>query len=64
MEQDDAIEVYQQQIGNVAEAKYIKLRVVGQDCNEIYFWVNFSTNMGKLKKLYAERTGVAVSYLR
>ena len=64
MEQDDAIEFYQQQIGSVAKAKYIKLRVVGPDSNEMYFWVNFSTNMGKLKKLYAERTGMAVSYLR
>ena len=68
MEQDDVIEVYQEQTGGVAEeadkTDYIKLKVVGQDSNEIHFRVKFSTNMGKLKKSYAERTGVAVSSLR
>ena len=68
MEQDDVIEVYQEQTGGVAEegdkTEYIKLKVVGQDSNEIHFRVKFSTNMGKLKKSYAERTGVAVSSLR
>ena len=48
----------------VAETEYIKLKVVGQDSNEIHFRVKFSTNMGKLKKSYAERVGVAVSTLR
>ena len=47
-----------------AETEYIKLKVVGQDSNEIHFRVKFSTNMGKLKKSYAERNGVAVSTLR
>ena len=68
MEQDDVIEVYQEQTGGAAEeaekTDYIKLKVVGQDSNEIHFRVKFSTNMGKLKKSYAERTGVAVSSLR
>ena len=69
MEQDNVIEVYQEQTGGVAEEgdktlDYIKLKVVGQDSNEIHFRVKFSTNMGKLKKSYAERTGVAVSSLR
>jgi hypothetical protein len=68
MEQDDVIEVYQEQTGGVAEESdktdYIKLKVVGQDSNEIHFRVKFSTNMGKLKKSYAERVGVAVSTLR
>merc|ERR1712127_518102 len=68
MEQDDVIEVYQEQTGGVAEegdkTDYIKLKVVGQDSSEIHFRVKFSTNMGKLKKSYAERTGVAVSSLR
>merc|ERR1712172_25303 len=67
-EQDDVIEVYQEQTGGVAEegdkTDYIKLKVVGQDSNEIHFRVKFSTNMGKLKKSYAERVGVAVSTLR
>ena len=45
-------------------AEYIKLKVVGQDSNEIHFRVKMSTNMGKLKKSYAERVGVPVSSLR
>ena len=46
------------------EGDYIKLKVVGQDSNEIHFRVKMSTNMGKLKKSYAERVGVQVSTLR
>ena len=61
MEQDDVIEVYQEQTGGVADegdkADYIKLKVVGQDSNEIRFWVKFSTNMANLKKSYAESVG-------
>ena len=49
---------------NKDETEYIKLKVVGQDSNEIHFRVKFSTNMGKLKKSYAERVGVQVSSLR
>merc|ERR1712224_247947 len=69
MEQDDVIEVYQEQTGggengNKDETEYIKLKVVGQDSNEIHFRVKMSTNMGKLKKSYAERVGVPVSSLR
>merc|ERR1712029_889883 len=40
---------------NKDEAEYIKLKVVGQYSNEIHFRVKMSTNMGKLKKSYAER---------
>ena len=39
MEQDDVIEVYQEQTGGAAdeaETEYIKLKVVGQDSNEIH----------------------------
>ena len=62
MEQDNVIEVYLEQTGGVAEEgdktlDYIKLKVVGQDSNEIRFWVKFSTNMAKLKKSYAESVG-------
>ena len=70
MEQDDVIEVYQEQTGGQGEqteskeAEYIKLKVVGQDSNEIHFRVKMSTNMGKLKKSYAERVGVQGSTLR
>lgn len=44
--------------------EYIKLKVVGQDSNEVHFRVKFGTSMAKLKKAYAERTGVAVTSLR
>ncbi|CAF2692508.1 unnamed protein product [Rotaria sp. Silwood2] len=37
--------------------EYIKLRVVGQDNSEVHFKVKMTTNMGKLKKSYAERQG-------
>ena len=30
--------------------EYIKLKVVGQDSNEIHFRVKMTTQMGKLKK--------------
>ncbi|CAJ0956713.1 unnamed protein product, partial [Mesorhabditis belari] len=46
------------------EKEYIKLKVVGQDANEVHFRVKFGTSMGKLKKSYAERTGVQVGQLR
>ena len=49
---------------NKDEAEYIKLKVVGQDSNEIHFRVKMSTNMAKLKKSYSERVGVPVSSLR
>ena len=58
MEQDDIIEVYQEQ------TECIKLKVIGQDSNEIHFLVKMSTNMGKLKKSYAEKVGVPVSSLK
>ena len=54
MEQDDVIEVYQEQTGggaDEAETEYIKLKVVGQDSNEIHFRVKMTTQMGKLKNL-------------
>ena len=46
------------------ETEYIKLKVVGQDSNEIHFRVKQTTQMGKLKKAYAERVGVPVTSLR
>merc|ERR1711979_101265 len=49
---------------NKDETEYIKLKVVGQDANEIHFRVKMSTQMGKLKKSYSERVGVPVSSLR
>ena len=49
---------------NKEETEYIKLKVVGQDSNEIHFRVKMSTQMGKLKKSYAERVGVPISSLR
>ncbi|CAJ0569916.1 unnamed protein product, partial [Mesorhabditis spiculigera] len=47
-----------------ADKEYIKLKVVGQDSNEVHFRVKFGTSMAKLKKSYAERTGTAVNSLR
>ena len=41
--------------GNEAGSEYIKLRVVGQDSNEIHFKVKMTTQMTKLKKSYSER---------
>ena len=46
------------------ETEYIKLKVVGQDSNEIHFRVKQTTQMGKLKKAYSERVGVPVTSLR
>lgn len=45
-------------------SEYIKLKVVGQDSNEIHFRVKMTTQMGKLKKSYSERVGVPVTSLR
>merc|ERR1711881_35179 len=46
------------------ETEYIKLKVVGQDSNEIHFRVKQTTQMGKLKKSYSERAGVPQTSLR
>ncbi|KAI6219196.1 Small ubiquitin-related modifier [Aphelenchoides fujianensis] len=46
------------------QGEYIKLKVVGQDANEVHFRVKYGTSMGKLKKSYAERTGVTIGSLR
>ena len=67
MGQDDVIEVYQEQTGgrvDDAETEYIKLKVVGQDSNEIHFRVKMTTAMFKLKKSYFERVGVPIPSLR
>ena len=47
-----------------AETEYIKLKVVGQDSNEIHFHVKMTTQMGKLKKSYSERVGEPITSLR
>ena len=49
---------------NGGDKEYIKLKVIGQDSNEVHFRVKFGTTMGKLKKSYADRTGVQVGTLR
>jgi len=46
------------------DTEYIKLKVVGQDSNEIHFRVKQTTQMGKLKKSYSERVGVPITSLR
>ncbi|XP_054723160.1 small ubiquitin-related modifier-like isoform X1 [Uloborus diversus] len=45
-------------------SEYIKLKVVGQDSNEIHFRVKMTTQMVKLKKSYSDRLGVPVTSLR
>ena len=54
---------YHFQAEAAGETEYIKLKVVGQDSNEIHFRVKMTTEMGKLKKSYSERVGVPVSSL-
>ena len=44
--------------------EFIKLKVVGQDSNEIHFRVKMTTSMSKIMKNYAERVGVPLSSLR
>lgn len=44
--------------------EYIKLKVVSTDGNEIHFRVKMTTNIGKLKKSYADRVGVNAGVLR
>jgi len=53
-----------EQKGGGGDSEYIKLKVVGQDANEIHFRVKMTTAMGKLKKSYSERVGVPVTSLR
>ena len=58
MEQDYVVEVNQEQTeGNAddAKAEYIKLKVVGQDSNEMHFSVKMTTQRGNFKKSYSER---------
>lgn len=50
--------------GGDSSSEYIKLKVVGQDGNEIHFRVKMTTQMGKLKKSYSERVAVSVNSLR
>lgn len=46
------------------ESDYIKLKVVGNNANEIHFKVKMTTQMGKLKKSYSQRMGVPMNSLR
>jgi small ubiquitin-related modifier len=50
--------------GGSSDSEYIKLKVMGNDANEIHFRVKMSTQMAKLKKSYSERVGVPVASLR
>ena len=42
----------------------ITIKVIGEDSNGLNFRVKMSTNMGMLKKSYAERFGFPVSSLK
>ena len=44
--------------------KYIKLRMVGEDCEEMHFDVKKTTPLNKLMRGYSESKGVAVTSLR
>ena len=46
------------------DTEYTKLKVVGQNSNEIHFRVKQTTQIGKLKKSYSERVGVPILSLR
>ncbi|KAF6209843.1 hypothetical protein GE061_015595 [Apolygus lucorum] len=46
------------------DSDYIKLKVVGNDANEIHFKVKMTTQMGKLKKSYSQRMDIPVASLR
>uniref|UniRef100_A0A0A9ZF86 Small ubiquitin-related modifier n=1 Tax=Lygus hesperus TaxID=30085 RepID=A0A0A9ZF86_LYGHE len=46
------------------DSDYIKLKVVGNDANEIHFKVKMTTQMGKLKKSYSQRMDIPVGSLR
>ena len=48
--------------GGDSNSEYIKLKVVGQDSNEIHFRVKMTTQMGKLKRSYSERV-VSICFL-
>lgn len=48
----------------MSDTEYIKLKVVGQDSNEINFHVKQTMQKGKLKKSYSKRVGVPVTSLR
>ncbi|UMM40755.1 hypothetical protein L5515_017271 [Caenorhabditis briggsae] len=44
--------------------EYMKIKAVGQDNSEVHFLVKSGTSMAKVKKSYADRTGVSVGSLR
>jgi len=45
-------------------SEYIKIKVVGQDTNELHFRVKKTTAFSKLKKSYSDRIGVPLTSLR
>ena len=51
-------------IKNAETEPIITVKVIGQDSNGLNFRVKMSTNMGILKKSYAERFGFPVSSLK
>ena len=55
MEQDGAIEVYQDQTGcgtDDGETENINLKVIGQDRNDIHFRFKMTSAIAKAKKSY------------
>ncbi|XP_030076912.1 small ubiquitin-related modifier 1 [Microcaecilia unicolor] len=46
------------------DGEYIKLKVLGQDSNEIHFKVKLTTRLRKLKESYSQKQGVPPNSLR
>lgn len=69
-EKEDKDDKTDDKAGDGAEKKdkdgsdFIRLRVLGQDGNEVHFKVKMSTRMSKLKKSYSDRQGVPSASLR
>lgn len=44
--------------------QYLKIKVVGQDNNEVHFRVKTTSMLAKMKKAYSERIGIPLTTLR
>ncbi|XP_026979359.1 small ubiquitin-related modifier 1-like [Sagmatias obliquidens] len=51
-------------LGDKKEGEYIKLKVTGQESNEIYFRVKMTTHLKELKESYCQRHDVPMNSLR
>ncbi|XP_053436826.1 small ubiquitin-related modifier 1-like [Nycticebus coucang] len=51
-------------LGDKKEGEYIKLKVTGQDRNEIHFKMKMTTHLKKLIESYCQRQGIPMSSFR